>query len=57
MLPGVDQLVRALSADDRVLLGLLTGNVEEGARVKLGPTGLLPYLRVRRLRLGLRLAT
>ena len=43
VLPGVGQLVRALSADDRVLLGLLTGNVEEGARVKLAPTGLLPY--------------
>lgn len=43
VLPGVDQLVPALSADDRVLLGLLTGNVEEGARVKLAPTGLLPY--------------
>jgi phosphoglycolate phosphatase-like HAD superfamily hydrolase len=43
VLPGVDQLVRALSADDRVLLGLLTGNVEQGARAKLAPTGLLPY--------------
>jgi phosphoglycolate phosphatase len=43
VLPGVDQLVPALSADDRVLLGLLTGNVEEGARVKLAPTGLWPY--------------
>ena len=43
VLPGVDQLVRALSTDDRVLLGLLTGNVEEGARVKLAPTGLLPH--------------
>jgi phosphoglycolate phosphatase len=26
-----------------VLLGLLTGNVEEGARAKLAPTGLLPH--------------
>ena len=43
VLPGVDRLVRALSVDDRVLLGLLTGNVEEGARAKLSPTGLLPY--------------
>jgi phosphoglycolate phosphatase len=43
VLPGVGQLVAALSADDRVLLGLLTGSVEEGARVKLAPTGLLPH--------------
>jgi phosphoglycolate phosphatase len=46
VLPGVDRLVAELSADDRVLLGLLTGNVEEGARVKLAPTGLWPYFAV-----------
>jgi len=43
VLPGVDQLVQTLAADDRALVGLLTGNVEEGARLKLAPTGLLPY--------------
>jgi phosphoglycolate phosphatase-like HAD superfamily hydrolase len=40
VLPGVRELVAALSADHRVLVGLLTGNVEPGARVKLGATGL-----------------
>jgi phosphoglycolate phosphatase len=40
VLPGVRELVTALAADDRVLLGLLTGNVEAGAAVKLAPTGL-----------------
>ena len=46
VLPGIEELVTALSADERVLLGLLTGNVEEGARVKLAPTGLLPRFRL-----------
>jgi phosphoglycolate phosphatase len=40
VLPGVEQLVTALAADKRVLLGLLTGNTEAGAAVKLAPTGL-----------------
>lgn len=34
-LPGVRQLLEQLSLRDDVLLGLLTGNVEEGARKKL----------------------
>ena len=45
-LPGVRELVTALAADRRVLLGLLTGNVEEGARLKLQPTGLLGLFKV-----------
>ena len=40
VLPGVRELVTALAADERVLLGLLTGNIEAGAAVKLAPTGL-----------------
>jgi len=36
---SVRELVTALAVDRRVLLGLLTGNVEEGARIKLAPTG------------------
>jgi phosphoglycolate phosphatase len=40
VLPGVEPLVAALAADERVLLGLLTGNTEAGAAVKLAPTGL-----------------
>ena len=45
-LPGIRELVTALVADRRALVGLLTGNVEEGARLKLEPTGLLPLFKV-----------
>ncbi len=34
-LPGIRPLLEALAADGRVILGLLTGNIEPGARVKL----------------------
>ena len=44
--PGIRQLLEALSAREDALVGLLTGNVEAGARLKLKPTGLLPYFRV-----------
>lgn len=46
VMPGVAELVRALAGRGNALLGLLTGNVEAGARVKLAPTGLLPHFRV-----------
>jgi phosphoglycolate phosphatase-like HAD superfamily hydrolase len=46
VLPGVKELVTALAADRRVLVGLLTGNVVEGARIKLAPTGLSALFRV-----------
>jgi phosphoglycolate phosphatase-like HAD superfamily hydrolase len=46
VLPGIAELVRALSARDDALVGLLTGNIEGGARVKLVPTGLWPLFRV-----------
>jgi phosphoglycolate phosphatase-like HAD superfamily hydrolase len=45
-LPGIRELVTALAADRRALVGLLTGNVEDGARLKLEPTGLLPLFKV-----------
>jgi len=45
-MPGIPGLVRALSAQEDALVGLLTGNVEQGARAKLRPTGLVPYFRV-----------
>lgn len=45
VLPGVAELVRRLDATEGVLLGLLTGNIKEGARIKLAPTGLWPYFR------------
>jgi phosphoglycolate phosphatase len=45
-MPGIPELVQALSARDDSLVGLLTGNIESGARAKLRPTGLLPHFRV-----------
>jgi phosphoglycolate phosphatase len=42
-LPGVRALLEMLAADERVMLGLLTGNIERGARVKLGNASLNDY--------------
>lgn len=46
VLPGVRKLITALAADRRAVLGLLTGNVEMGAKLKLSSTGLLPLFKV-----------
>lgn len=46
ILPGVRELVRALAGRDDAVVGLLTGNIEAGARVKLAPTGLWNLFRV-----------
>jgi phosphoglycolate phosphatase len=46
VLPGVTRVVQALSARDDAVVGLLTGNIEPGARVKLRSTGLWPYFPV-----------
>ena len=43
IMPGVRELLDALSSRPDVLLGLLTGNIEEGARAKLEPFGLNGY--------------
>lgn len=40
LLPGVAQLLEALERRPGVLLGLLTGNIEEGARLKLRAAGI-----------------
>lgn len=40
ILPGVRELLDALDARRDVILGLLTGNLEEGARAKLGAVGI-----------------
>jgi phosphoglycolate phosphatase-like HAD superfamily hydrolase len=40
LFPGVRALVERLAADPEVLLGLLTGNVERGAAIKLAHFGL-----------------
>jgi phosphoglycolate phosphatase-like HAD superfamily hydrolase len=44
--PGVRELVETLAARDDVVVGLLTGNIEAGARIKLRPTGLWPRFRL-----------
>jgi len=45
-LPGVAALVEHLDRASDVALGLVTGNIEEGARIKLRPTGLWPRFQV-----------
>jgi phosphoglycolate phosphatase-like HAD superfamily hydrolase len=46
VMPGMAEVVRALARRDDAVVGLLTGNIEAGARVKLWPTGLWPLFRV-----------
>lgn len=46
MMPGIRELVGGLAARADAVVGLLTGNIEAGARLKLRPTGLLPRFRV-----------
>lgn len=46
VMPGMQEILQALSTRDDALVGLLTGNIERGARTKLRPTGLLPFFRV-----------
>src|SRR5579871_2026028 len=41
--PGIQELIAELHGHPDVLLGLLTGNFEEGARIKLGAQGLNHY--------------
>ena len=42
-MPGVVELVAALAESGEVALGLLTGNWERGARIKLAPFDLNRY--------------
>ena len=42
-LPGMPELVEALAGRDDVILALLTGNIEPGARLKLSPPALNRY--------------
>jgi phosphoglycolate phosphatase-like HAD superfamily hydrolase len=44
--PGVASLIEALAETERCVLGLLTGNIEAGARIKLRPTGLWACFRI-----------
>jgi phosphoglycolate phosphatase-like HAD superfamily hydrolase len=43
--PGIKVLLKRLKKEPGVLLGLGTGNLEEGARIKLGPSGFNGYFR------------
>lgn len=43
VMPGIRELLDVLSARDDIFVGLLTGNFEEGARIKLGHFGLWRY--------------
>jgi phosphoglycolate phosphatase len=46
VLPGIAELVGTLAARRDAVVGLVTGNIEPGARLKLRPTGLLPRFSV-----------
>ena len=46
IMPGIAEVVKALAVRDDAVVGLLTGNIEAGARVKLRPTGLWPIFRL-----------
>lgn len=43
LVPGIKKLLARLAKEKDVYLGLGTGNIEEGARIKLQPSGLLDY--------------
>jgi phosphoglycolate phosphatase-like HAD superfamily hydrolase len=43
VLPGISELLDNLDGQESVALGLLTGNVQDGARLKLGHYGLFDY--------------
>ena len=44
--PGIRELIETLHARADAVVGLLTGNIEAGARIKLRPTGLWPRFRL-----------
>ena len=49
-MPGIRELLDALEPRDDMALGLLTGNFEEGARIKLAALRSVEVLPLRRLR-------
>lgn len=46
LVPGVEKFLKMLSKDKDVILGLGTGNLEEGAKIKLEPSKLGSYFSV-----------
>jgi phosphoglycolate phosphatase-like HAD superfamily hydrolase len=45
LLPGVEEMLKELYARDNILLGLATGNIEAGAKIKLKRGGIDKYFR------------
>lgn len=45
ILPGVRELLDVVSQNGEFILGLVTGNIEPGARIKLNPAGLNPFFK------------
>jgi phosphoglycolate phosphatase len=45
ILPGVEMMLDTLSSRPDIAVGLVTGNLEQGARIKLGKAGLDKYFR------------
>jgi len=45
ILPGIPALLEALARREDILMGLGTGNLEEGARIKLARAGLMKFFR------------
>ena len=45
LLPGIESLLETLDDDEKVELGLLTGNILKGARAKLNPHNLNKFFR------------
>jgi phosphoglycolate phosphatase-like HAD superfamily hydrolase len=45
IMPGITQLIKTLSIEEGLTLGLATGNIEEGARIKLKRPGLNSYFK------------
>lgn len=43
--PGIPELLERLEREPKVVLGLLTGNIERGARLKLDPPGFNRFFR------------
>lgn len=46
LIPGIKKFLEFLSKDKDIILGLGTGNVEEGAQLKLEPSGLTQFFSV-----------
>lgn len=46
IMPGIEELLAELAVREDALVGLATGNIERGARIKLERAGIYPYFRL-----------